>query len=272
MTWTHIELQERLAAALRMRTPRPMVYTEVAIDGAWGDAGRLDVVTALIGSRYSGVTVDGYECKANRADWLRDHAADKWSRYLPMLDRLYLAVPSGANVITAATEVPKPLGVITLDTYGRLRIIRKADKLSPPHDRTGVWLRLLRRSDAMLTEAMRPRADRLDRMQKLAHAQEAQQLAALLSRRFREAQAELAARTRDIGWEIRSLENRRDTLRAELEQLGDVPSVLDAATRVLHELVAATRPLHSGGHFDRNRRDAARAKLVELAAALEPDR
>lgn len=269
MTWTHVELQARLAAALRARTPSPMVYTEVAIDGAWGSEGRLDVVAAHIGSRYSGITLDGYEVKAQRSDWLRDHAADKWSRYLPMLDRLYLAVPAGANVVNSVTEVPEPLGVVTLDVHGRLRVIRKPGKLTPPHDRTGALLRLLRRQDTMLREALLPPESRHDRLERLARYQDDADLARHLSLRFLRAEQALAERTRSIEWEIRGLEERRAILKAELEAMGDVPAVLDSATRVLRTLTEATSPLRAGGHWAKDRRDRARATLAKVAALLE---
>jgi hypothetical protein len=245
-----------------------MVFTEVAIDGSWGSEGRLDVVTAMIGSRYSGCTVTGYECKANRADWLRDHAADKWSRYLPMLDALYLAVPAGANVLKTVHEAPAPLGVVTLDPHDRLRVIRKPGKLAPPDDRCGVWWRLLRRQDDMLTDALQPRESRLDRMRRLEEIREDMRLAATLSRRFQDAESELRWRTRHIETEVRNLEQRRDTLRAELAQMGDVPGLLDTVTRLIGMLQQATRPLYNDAH-SKQARDKVRDDLTRIAAVLE---
>ena len=113
---THAGVQRDLAEWLR--NPRgsarpPVVAEELAIEGSWGDHGRLDVLLFRALNGYKQIILEGYEVKATRADFLSDIRAGKWKRYLPRLTRFYFAAPIG---VIKEGELPGDAGLIERGT------------------------------------------------------------------------------------------------------------------------------------------------------------
>lgn len=263
---THYELQADLAGMLRLRRPRPIVASEIAVDGNWGDQGRVDVIALVIGTGYRTTRLDGFEVKANRADWLRELAAEKWTKSLPYFDRFWIAVPDEVPVVQPG-ELPAAVGLMVRKGPGVWRPAVKAPKLTPDRSE-GTWLRMLRRLDDELTRALQPRADRLDRMRRYERYAEERALGPVLSNAFAREKADLDSRRRMIDAEIRDLERARDTLRIEVDQLktaaetlADVSLLVELADRAVRPL-----PMYGDGAAQAARREEARALLHELAS------
>ena len=126
---THDQLALDLAKHIRHRVVvtsarMPVVITEVAIDGSWGQKGRLDVVAFRAFNSYTRVGLSGYEIKVSRADLLADLRAEKWRKYLPRLDRFYFAFPDG---LAERDEIPPGPGVIIRLKGGGWRVIRRSN-------------------------------------------------------------------------------------------------------------------------------------------------
>lgn len=268
--WTHHDLQRDLRGWLLQRRPRPMVATEIALDGSWGSAGRLDAVAALVLSGYTGVTIDGYEVKAQRSDWLRDLAAEKWSRYTTQLHRLYLAVPAGWRVVQHLDEVPKAMGVLLRDDRG-WTVARKPQKLDGPRDVNGALMRLCRR---LAEEATGGGPEtRLERMRRYAEVQEDAQLAQFLSERFRKADTDLRVRINGAEREVERLDTERRRLEAEVARLRQLPDVLADIEALMRLARSAVAPLSAyDPERSAERRDYARDVLHGLAARLDAER
>ncbi len=129
MALTHSELAVDLARHIRARVAMtsarmPVVVVEAAIDGAWGRAGRLEVVAFRAFDGYKRVALTGYEVKVSRSDLLADLRASKWKKYLSRLDRFYFAFPDG---LAQRDEIPEGPGVIIRLDSGVWRIIRRSD-------------------------------------------------------------------------------------------------------------------------------------------------
>lgn len=113
---THVEVQQHLAQWLR--TPNsnarpPVVAEEIAIEGSWGDHGRLDVVLFRALNGYRKIIIEGYEVKATRSDFLSDVRSEKWRRYLPRLTRFNFAAPIG---VIKEDELPPEAGLVEQGT------------------------------------------------------------------------------------------------------------------------------------------------------------
>ena len=57
------------------------------------------------------------EVKSSEADFKADN---KWELYLPFCNRFYFAVPEGLKL-----NVPKGIGIIAVNTTGKMRVIQK---------------------------------------------------------------------------------------------------------------------------------------------------
>lgn len=265
--WTHFDLQRDLRLHLLQRRPRPMVAAEIALDGRWGSSGRLDVVASHIGSGYRTVTFDGYEVKAHRSDWLKDQAAEKWTRYLEQLDRLWFAVPDGGRVMDA-DEVPATAGLIVRGERG-WEVRKKAPRLAGPGDVKGALMRLCRR---LADENAEPAPEsRLDRMRRLAAIVEDQELAYVLSKRFRDAFHVLRQQEAGAERRLEELQAEHRRLEAEIARLRQLPDVLEDLDVLMRAARAAVAPL---AQYDpersAERRDHAREVLHDLAERLRP--
>lgn len=77
-----------------------------------------------------GLTLDGFEFKASRSDWVKERnepaKAESISRYC---DRWWLAVTDES--IVHAGELPEMWGMMALDGRGILRVVKEAPKLEP---------------------------------------------------------------------------------------------------------------------------------------------
>lgn len=77
-----------------------------------------------------GLTLDGFEFKASRSDWIKERdnpaKADAFARYC---DRWWLAVTDES--IVHAGELPETWGMMSLDGRGMLRVVKEAPKLEP---------------------------------------------------------------------------------------------------------------------------------------------
>ena len=144
LSLSHREAQDSLAQYLRVRyTKPPMVFTEVALSGSRGSAGRLDVVALWVSGGYRNSVVHGYEVKVSRSDLLRDLRSGKYRRYLTQVDRLYFALP---KEIARADEIPAGVGVVVLDGTS-WHVSHAAKKQARKQDPSLPW-RLLWRAHA----------------------------------------------------------------------------------------------------------------------------
>lgn len=160
MQMNHAQLQEDLARWFQWDRSsgarRPVVATELAIEGSYNSHGRMDLVLFRALQGYQRMVFEGYEVKATRADFLSDIRSGKWEQYLPRLTQFYFAVPSG---LVQNDEVPGPAGLIVRTenvkdvryTSGRAlrkwRVVKRADPLSQRADHVpadaGVIARIL---------------------------------------------------------------------------------------------------------------------------------
>ncbi len=111
---SHADAQQHLAQWLR--TPNsnarpPVVAEELAIEGSWGDHGRLDVLLFRALNGYRRIILEGYEVKATRSDFLSDLRSGKWRRYLPRLTRFNFAAPIG---VVKESELPPEAGLVEM--------------------------------------------------------------------------------------------------------------------------------------------------------------
>lgn len=149
----HNEAQDSLAAWLRVRySNKPLVFTEVALGGRNGSAGRFDVVSVWTTGHYRSNVVHGYEVKVSRSDLLGDLRSGKWKQYLTQVDRLYFAI---ASDIASVDEIPHEAGVLVHDGVG-WRQVRAGKKLQRASDQSLPW-RLLWRAHAELHEERQAR-------------------------------------------------------------------------------------------------------------------
>jgi hypothetical protein len=260
-TLSHRTLVDSLASHFASRQRSPLIFTEVALEGSWGDHGRLDVVTLTIGRNYTHCPLWGYEVKATRAELLHDLAMRKWERYLGPLHRFHFAFPVG---LASLEEIPAPCGVLLLGRNGwrHARPGRDLDGrgAGPQAD---TWLRLLFRQHLQL-QAERRRETRSDRLAKLSRIEEDRELAAGLSERFKKAARELES----LGWE---LDRREHEVREMQAAAQGAPAIVDALGTILYE--ASTAMHGPGGYAPNGRRAvAARKAILELAASLDPQR
>lgn len=154
-TLDHNQLQEDLAEYLRVRYQhKPVVLTEVAVSGSYGDEGRLDVAAVWSTNQYRTHRLFGYEVKANRADLLADLRAEKWRRYLPQVDRLFFALGPGVGT---PEEIPAEAGVLVRTEGGawpQWRQVRSARPQTRATDPSLAW-RFLFKLDRRLRPAFR---------------------------------------------------------------------------------------------------------------------
>lgn len=130
-----------LVAHLRDRKAPTLVLTELALDGDWGDAGRLDVVALTFGARRA-TTIEGFEVKVSRSDFTKDVDTLKWQKYLRSVDRMTYAVPAG---LVRKDEVPPGVGLMTVGEGGRWQTIVRPDFRDHQRTETGQLVRILRR-------------------------------------------------------------------------------------------------------------------------------
>lgn len=151
MPLSHYAAQDDLARFLRQRyANKPVVVTEMALAGSYGDQGRIDVAAMWSTSRYRKHLVYGYEVKVTRADFLADLRAEKWRRYLSQVDRLFFAVTEG---VAQPEEVPPEAGLLVrVENEGAgWRQLRKAPQQVRTADPALPW-RLAFRLDRTLRE------------------------------------------------------------------------------------------------------------------------
>lgn len=121
---------------------------------AWGTR-RADV----IGNKISGEIVI-IEVKSSVADFRSD---SKWHEYLKYADRFYLAFTKDvARKIRVYTElmsrIPKRVGVMVLEPYGYMRIIKKAQRVEvEPTLRLNILARLAWRAGELSKRTQRAR-------------------------------------------------------------------------------------------------------------------
>lgn len=141
MTLSHREAQDSLAAHIRtVYDNKPLVFTEVALSGRNGDAGRFDAVAVWTTGQYRNHLVHGYEVKVTRSDLLRDLSAGKYRKYLTQVDRLFFAFPDD---IAAVGEIPPEVGVILWNGIS-WRQVRAAKKLKRIEEVSLPWRLLWR--------------------------------------------------------------------------------------------------------------------------------
>lgn len=133
------EVTSSLVGWLENRKAPTMVFTEVALAGSWGSAGRLDVVAFTFGANHS-ATIDGFEVKVSRADFQKAVETLQLDQYLPSVDRMWFAVPTG---LVRKEEVPPGIGLMTMSAGGRWQTLTRADHA--PREDTAQMVRLLRR-------------------------------------------------------------------------------------------------------------------------------
>jgi len=111
---SHADVQRHLAQWLRVPNSNarpPVVAEELAIEGSWGDHGRIDVLLFRALNGYKQIVLEAYEVKATRADFLSDIRSAKWRRYLPRLTRFNFAAPIG---VVKESDLPPEAGLIEM--------------------------------------------------------------------------------------------------------------------------------------------------------------
>lgn len=265
MSITHDQVVAALARYHRQRSKPPLVFTEIAVAGSYASRGRVDVVAATIGSGYSGLTLDGYECKATVSDFEGDVLAGKWEKYLGPFRRFYFATPKG---LVSKADVPDPAGLIVWNPDGdSWSTVKKAGWLEPDVG-DDVALRLLRRANDQAADAERRAglwSHRWDEKQK--------RRAELLDLDDPALAYRLNSRIRDLVVEGLQAEARYEERVAELAEretaVESLEEILAAVGTVLRE---AERAVGGGRyHFGRKRREAARERLLDLASMASPE-
>jgi len=112
----HEQLAEELASDLRQGSNGRFVLTRTFLESKWLTGGRACQadIFALTKS-YTKFSINIYEVKASRADFLSDVNSGKWQRYLEYCNRFYFAAPSG---IIKTAEVPAEAGLLTRSEKG----------------------------------------------------------------------------------------------------------------------------------------------------------
>lgn len=247
---------DRVTAALvdhlETRKTPTLTFREVALDGSWGSAGRLDLVSLAFGPNRT-IGIDGYEIKVSRNDFHRDVDARKYLRYLPSVDRLTFVCPTG---LVRAEEVPPGVGFVTWNPARPDRpfaTVRRPDF----HHRsdTGQLVRLLRRVHH----------DRDQWRQTVAQAERGARIAAM----FDKAQDLVSAERRYGLWLSAAVRDRirqiaRDEARADAV-LADAEQTLERA-RVDAERITETARRHAAGIAELAPTVAVLQAAVELAA------
>lgn len=136
----HAELLNSLGENLR--DPERIQFREPNLNG-WsmgGDYGSPDILT--INTSYSKFVRRIYEVKASNSDMLSDLRKEKWTRYLPICDRLTFAVASGVDFEKHLR--PLPVGIMVQRENGTWRNVRAApvNMKSEPWPEN-VWMALL---------------------------------------------------------------------------------------------------------------------------------
>ena len=144
----HNEVQADLAAFLRRQDRPGVIFTELALTGKHGSAGRLDVVRFTSAAQYKKVHLSGFEVKASRSDLMADLRAEKWKKYRGPVNQLYFAFPDG---MADRDDIPEQCGVVVRLDDGSWKFIRRAPSLD--HIGKGptreVLARLVWRADEM---------------------------------------------------------------------------------------------------------------------------
>lgn len=253
----HSDVVASLAGHFRSLTKPPMVFTEIALEGSWGSAGRVDVVTLRTGASYTKTLLYGYEVKATRSDLLSDLGSRKWERYLGPLHRFSFALPAK---ICRLEEIPEPCGVVTLnEESGVWRQVRPARDLGGVGKgvKPDTLLRLLWRADQM-ARAAESAPTRLSRMHALAAIEDERDLGERLSERFRAVNRDLEVREQKLASQIRDAEDL-------IAQAEGAPAIIDALYTVLGHASRAFRT----GPWGRQQRDSARQAIVAMATQLD---
>lgn len=136
---THIGLQKALALYLKNRyATAPMVFSEVAVAGSYGDQGRLDVAAIWVAKAYTKTVVFGYEVKVSRSDLLADLRAGKYKKYLTQVDRLFFVFPTDVGTVY---DVPPECGLIIYKPNGipLFEQLRKAQPQARKEDPSLAW-------------------------------------------------------------------------------------------------------------------------------------
>ena len=114
----HRDLQVDLSTYLQ--SVGYLTFTEIQLPGAedlqstsWL-SGRADVV-ALKPHQYVRFSLQVYDAKVSRSDFLRDVNGSKWRQYLRVCHRFYFALPSG---LVKVSEIPEEAGLIVKGDKG----------------------------------------------------------------------------------------------------------------------------------------------------------
>lgn len=145
----HRDIQEDFAGHLRKKRRPPVVFIEIALAGAYGRQGRLDVVSFTSARKYKVISLKGYEVKASRSDLLGDLKAGKWRKYLPYVTQFYFIIAEG---IATPDEIPEECGVIVALDRGGFYFPRKAPMQDQSNVDTKVLARLIWRADGYAEE------------------------------------------------------------------------------------------------------------------------
>lgn len=136
----HQDLVRSLAGHLQ--DPERILFVEPNLNG-WamgGDYGSPDIL--VVNKSYSRFVRRIYEVKASTSDLTSDLRKEKWTRYLPICDRLTFAV--GRDVDYEKHLRPLPVGIMVERENGTWRTVRAAPanlKAEPWLD--NVWMALL---------------------------------------------------------------------------------------------------------------------------------
>jgi hypothetical protein len=260
------------------RVKAPIMFTEIALDGAYGSMGRLDAVAVWL-IKDAGVALHGYEVKITRADfhrdndaWLRDGGTSvqgKWRKYLHRLNSFSFAAPAG---LIKPEEVPDPAGLIVYSpTKGSWNVVKKAGPTGGQPQLDTV-VRLLRRSHGIGQGHVRYGAPELSddekrarRLADKARYETESELAGLINGRVRETIRSIRAREANIDARVEQLERDRRALDASRDKLDGAPEALRAVARVA-DLVRDTLAGYG------TRPDDARARLAAILETLDGDR
>lgn len=205
----HIELLNSLA--FQLRDPEKVQFKEPNLNG-WamgGDYGSPDLL--VFNKSYSRFIRHIYEVKASTADLLSDLKKEKWTRYIPICDRITFAIEEGIDFEKHLRHLP--VGIMVHRKNDTWRTVRAAPvnlKGEPWPD--NVWM-------ALLFGKMGKRDnDRLERMEaeaRILRSEEMDMLRHTAIKRIAEKAGELYQLEKDLGRRKEKLDERDKATEAD---------------------------------------------------------
>lgn len=272
------EVTASLVRHLEDRKVPTLVLGELALDGDWGSAGRLDVVALTFGSRRT-TTIDGFEVKVSRSDFAKGVDSGQLQKYRRAVDRLTVAVPNG---LVRKEEVPPGIGLLTVSDGGRWQTVVRPDP--GQREDTGQLVRILRRLYDERATARRQsddshlaRALRIVRM--FDHARDLHRAEALYGywlneavrdriRKLSSAEARVADQLQQAEWQAQRIIREAEAKVAAVADLAATADVLRAALDMVAE-VTSPHPVRRGGRPLPLLPDEAQPVLDALRAARQ---